>query len=144
MLFRSNKRAQFDLLTCFDVVEHLTREELLTFFRLAHRALRPGGGLILQTPNGDAPLAGPVIYGDLTHQTILTAASLAHALSGAGFSSPQLQEHDPDPSGPAAALRWMAWKVLRAIYAGLHLIETGSTPGPVSTRVFRAHTRKED
>lgn len=140
--FLHNKKAQFDLLTCFDVVEHLKREELLSFFQLSWRALRPGGGLVLQTPNGDAPLAGAVIHGDLTHETILTPASLSHILCGSGFSTPHFQEHDPDRSHPAGAVRWLAWQFLRFAYAGLHLVETGSTPGPVFTRVFRAHTGK--
>lgn len=141
--FLKRSRNRFDLLLCFDVVEHLRRDELLTFFHLAHRALLPGGGLILQTPNGDAPLAGPVIYGDLTHESILTPSSLSHLLAGAGFPPPQMQEHDPDFSRLPGAVRWLFWQILRAIYTGLHLIETGSTPSPVFSRVFRAYSKKQ-
>lgn len=142
--FLQQSSRRFDLLLCFDVVEHLTRGELLAFFRLAHRALRPRGGLILQTPNGDAPLAGPVVHGDLTHESILTPASLSHLLAGAGFGELQFQEHDPDFTRLPGAMRWFAWQFLRSLYACLHLVETGSTPGPVFTRVFRAHARKQD
>jgi len=140
--FLQKNKSCFSLLVCFDVIEHLRRDELISFFRLSQRALLPGGGLILQTPNGDSPLAGQVIYGDLTHETILTPTSLSHALLGAGFSRLQFQEHEPDRSRPVGAARWLVWRILRLAYACLHLVETGSTPGPVYTRVFRAHARK--
>lgn len=46
---------QFDLVTCVDVIEHLRRpdEVLLTL----HRSLRPGGGLVMTTPNIGSILA---------------------------------------------------------------------------------------
>ena len=65
----------FDLITAFDVVEHLTRDELLEFLCLVHGRLKPRRSLILQLPNGDFPFVGSIFYGDATHETCLTAVS---------------------------------------------------------------------
>ena len=41
--------ASFDLIVAADVIEHLVEPE--TFLREAHRLLRPGGAILLETPN---------------------------------------------------------------------------------------------
>jgi len=43
------QRGQFDIITLFDVIEHLSRPD--RYVRRAHRLLRPGGLLYLETPN---------------------------------------------------------------------------------------------
>jgi SAM-dependent methyltransferase len=142
--FLENSVGEYDVLFAFDVVEHLTRSEALAFCDLCHRALKPGGVLILQMPNGDAPLVGPVFNGDLTHERLLSPHSLRHLLGATGFELAALQEHGPVALDLKSAARTLAWRLVRTIYACLHIIETGGTPSKIYSRVFRAMARRKE
>ena len=64
------------------VIEHLPYEELVRFFELARRALRPGGVLIAETVNPHSPPALKAFWVDLTHQhPIFPEVALALARS---------------------------------------------------------------
>ena len=78
--FLGSADAAFDAVVAIDFIEHFSRDEVLRLLASTHRALRDGGLLVLQTPNGEGLLPGSVIHGDLTHLTIFTAESLAQAL----------------------------------------------------------------
>ena len=66
----------FDLITGFDIIEHFTKNELFEFLEGVYGALRPGGILILQTPNADSQFGLTLRYGDITHELILNKHSL--------------------------------------------------------------------
>ena len=85
--FLRDRTAQYDLLIARDLFEHLTKEDTLEALTLCREALRPGGALLLQVPNGESPLAGRIIYGDFTHETAFTQSSIAQVLRAAGFES---------------------------------------------------------
>lgn len=128
----------FNLITAFDILEHFPKSKALTFLDLIHNALKPGGCLILQLPNGDSPLAGGVIYGDFTHEVTYTTVSLRHVLISCGFESIEFQEHGPQPTSLKGAIRCFLWSGLRQAIRGFHLIETGGESTGVYTRVMRA------
>jgi SAM-dependent methyltransferase len=94
--------AQFDVVTCSEVIEHL--ENFRALLREAHRVLKPGGVLVLTTPNvlnaysrlryvasGFANLFGPLpvgndkLYSTGGHISPIAYFYLAHALLDAGF-----------------------------------------------------------
>jgi 2-polyprenyl-3-methyl-5-hydroxy-6-metoxy-1,4-benzoquinol methylase len=79
--------AQFDLILAFDFLEHLGKEDVLVFLDAAHKALKPGGRLVLRTVNGAGLLAGRIIYGDFSHEVAFTQTSLGQVLRVAGFSN---------------------------------------------------------
>jgi len=76
----------FDLIVAFDVLEHLGKGEVLALLDAAHKALKPGGRLVLRTVNGAGLLAGRIIYGDFSHECAFTQVSLGQVLRVAGFS----------------------------------------------------------
>ncbi len=49
-------KGEFDLITAFEVVEHLPFDAFGNFFNKAGRALKPGGRLLFSTPDWDSPL----------------------------------------------------------------------------------------
>jgi O-antigen chain-terminating methyltransferase len=82
----------------FHVIEHLPSAALDRLVRLAHRALAPGGVLILETPN---PLSLMVsarsFWLDPTHRRPVHPESLRLLYELAGFTSVEVVELRPFP-----------------------------------------------
>jgi SAM-dependent methyltransferase len=77
-----------------DTVEHLLDEELRLLLTDVHRALRPGGSLVVVAPNEEKLQIGETVCPDcgcmfhrLQHVRSWTAGSLAAFLSGCGFET---------------------------------------------------------
>ncbi len=116
-----------DMVIAFDVIEHFTKEELLTFVDHVHRVLRSGGVWIIHTPNGESPFVGRILYSDFTHEQAFTQTSMSQLLQSSGFARVECFEDVPVVHGVKSALRWFIWKVFRR---GLRLYlaaETGDT-----------------
>jgi SAM-dependent methyltransferase len=120
-----NCRNQFDLIVALDVVEHFSKEENLKIFAAMHDSLRPGGRIVLQTPNGAALMPGPNIYGDLTHLTIFTSHSLAQILRHTGFSQAIFLEAGPAAKNVAGFLRLCVWRMARLVACIIRFAERG-------------------
>jgi SAM-dependent methyltransferase len=91
--------AAYDAVVCSEVIEHLFRP--VDILRLLRSALRPGGVLVVTTPNAGAitPAMTPGILVPLLsvgfHTIIHTAESLARALRAAGFSEVSVEDRGP-------------------------------------------------
>jgi SAM-dependent methyltransferase len=132
----------FALITGFDIVEHFGKDELFPLLETIHAALRPGGRVLLQTPNAASPWGLALRYGDLTHETCFDPRSLGHALRMSGFGEIEARECGPWVHGLKSLVRVALWQAMRAGMAAWNLVETGSTGGGVYTRVFTAAARK--
>lgn len=64
---RSYADATFDLIVAFDVLEHISQENLLEFLSEAMRTLKPDGRFLARFPNGDSPFGLVHQNGDFTH-----------------------------------------------------------------------------
>lgn len=102
----------FDLLFARDVIEHFDRQMVFDFLKAAHRALRPGGRLILQVPNAQSPYFGRVRYGDFTHELAFTGGSMRQVLNAAGYSSISIHPWRPVAFNMKSWLRSIAWRLL--------------------------------
>lgn len=113
-----------------DFIEHLTRPEALEFVELARKALKPGGLLILRTPNATCPSAGS-FYDDLTHERLYTALSLRQLLRTGGLRVEDVRSWESDPYRSAASLiAWMVKRVTWPLYK-FRLFLHNFAPGPV-------------
>lgn len=130
-------REQFDCLIGLDIIEHFTRDEALRFLDLCRAALRPGGRLVLQTPNADSPFGLQHRYNDLTHEWAYNVNQLARLLRRAGFSAIEPHEQGPVPWGYSlkSTGRFLVWRLIRAGLQLWNVAETGARL-PVLTRVF--------
>lgn len=135
-------RGQFGLITAFDIIEHFDKNEVFGFLDALYAALRPGGRLIVQTPNADSPWFGSMRYGDFTHELAFTPQGLARVLRCVGFDGVELRECGPFLHGVKSAFRVLLWSVMRIALIGWNLIETGSSGSNVFTRVFIAKADK--
>jgi 2-polyprenyl-3-methyl-5-hydroxy-6-metoxy-1,4-benzoquinol methylase len=133
--FLTARPGAFDMVVSFDLIEHLRKDELLDFLGAAHDALRPGGRLILQTPNCASPFGIVQRYADFTHEVGLTPNSLTWLLRLSGFQTIEAREQGPVVHGLKSLIRFGLWKLVRLGFLLFDLIETGSAER-VYTRVF--------
>jgi hypothetical protein len=115
----------------------LQRHEALRFLDLCRAALKPGGRLILQTPNADSPFGLQMRYGDLTHEWVFNANQLGRLLKRTGFRSIEPRSQGPIPWGYSwrSTLRWLLWLPIQTGLQLWNIAETGARL-PVLTRVF--------
>lgn len=130
--------AQYDLIIGLDIIEHFTRQEAFGLVERFARALKPGGRLILQTPNAESPWASNYRYSDLTHETMFSPRSLDYLLRTQGFVDFEVRESGPYVHGLKSAVRWGLWEAIRAGLKVWNLAETGSTGSGCYTRVMMA------
>jgi SAM-dependent methyltransferase len=117
--------ATYAAILAVDVLEHLTRDELLRLATLAHAALRPGGRLLVQTANGAGLFPGQVIFGDLTHLTILSPPSLSQLLRLVGFVDLAMYETGPVPIRLRGRLDVALWSAIKLLANAARQIESG-------------------
>ena len=127
---------KYDLIVGLDIVEHFQKDEVLRFLDACHASLRPGGRLILQTPNAESPWGLQIRYGDFTHEQAFDPGSLRQLLSLSGFSEIMSREAGPVIHGVVSLGRYVIWRVIRAGLAIWNLAETGSKGSGIYTRVF--------
>lgn len=128
----------FDLITALDLVEHFKKEEAMRFLDACVGALRPGGRLILQTPNADSPWGTTHRYNDFTHEIGFNPNSLMRLLNLAGLSKLEAREQGPVPWGYSgiSSARALLWSAIRAGLKVWNLAETGDAGSGVFTRIF--------
>lgn len=122
----ADRRGALDVIVALDVVEHFSKEENLRLFKAMRDALRPDGLILLQTPNGEALMPGPNIYGDLTHLTIFTANSLDQILRRTGFRRAAFFETGPVAKNIAGLVRLLVWRLARFSAGIVRFAECGS------------------
>lgn len=136
--YLARRTGQFAVIAALDLIEHLTKDEALRFLDGCHAALRPGGILLIQTVNADAPWGLSIRYGDFTHEIAFNPHCLEWVTSLCGFTAFQARELGPIPRGPASIGRWVLWKLIRLQWRLHNLVETGAVGSGILTRCFIA------
>ena len=136
--YLSGQDGRFDLITGLDIVEHFRKDEVLRFLDLCFVALKPGGRLVLQTPNAESPWGTHHRYNDLTHELGFNPNALSRLLALVGFQATEAREMGPVPLGYStpSTLRWVLWQAIRAALKVWNLAETGDRGSGVYTRIF--------
>lgn len=132
--------SRFDLITGFDIIEHFHKDEVLRFLDATYCALKPGGRLVLQTPNAEGPWGAHHRYNDFTHEVGFNPNSLQRLMKLSGLTAVESRECDPPPYGYSifASLRALLWQMIRMSLMAYNMIETGGSGDRILTRVFLA------
>ena len=112
-------------LVALDVIEHLTRDQLIALAREASRVLAAGGVFLVQAPNGHALRVGPIWSSDLTHETLLSDETLAQLFAPVGMKLEEVWGVTPGFGKPTRAIRTILWKLATCWPRFLDLVEAG-------------------
>jgi 2-polyprenyl-3-methyl-5-hydroxy-6-metoxy-1,4-benzoquinol methylase len=85
--FLKKHKSKFNAIYCFDVIEHIPKNEHLRFLRAIKMALGDGGTLVLKTDNMSSPIGRYQYYMDFTHEYCYVELSLKEVLCTVGFST---------------------------------------------------------
>lgn len=85
VIWLKSRKDSFDMITLFDVIEHIKKEDVLEFLDAIHFALKKDGLVILQTPNMQSLDSNLHRWGDITHEFGLTESSFKQILIESNF-----------------------------------------------------------
>ena len=117
--------SSLDLVISLDVIEHLTKEELIKLADNIFRVLKPGGGWLIHVPNASSPFFGDIRYGDYTHEQAFTTQSIKQLLISCGFKNFLFDESGPRIHGFKSFIRVIFWKFFRLLLNVFNAVETG-------------------
>jgi SAM-dependent methyltransferase len=128
--FLEGRAQQYDGIFCSHVIEHLEFERAERLVALCARALRPGGVLVIVTPNSrDIAVMGDVFWLDPTHRRPFPGELVEAMLAAEGFVSIALRR---PPVLPTRLRGWPGWLVrklaLGRYFGSLNLIAVARRP----------------
>lgn len=129
--------AEYEVIFCFDVLEHLAKEDALSFLRQVYARIAKGGHVVLQTPNMGSIAGLFHRYHDLTHEFGVTESSAVTLLMTAGFQEDCIEVR---PSWNATTLLgYLRELYLRALHLVFWLAEGSTRPRiPTKNLLIRA------
>ena len=136
------RTGQLAAVTATDVVEHLTKTEVLETFDRVMSALAPGGIFVARVPNAASPFGGHIRYGDFTHESSHTARSVRQIAAAAGFAAVAVRPCPPVAHGLPSTIRAVAWKAISAWCKTALAAETGMLRGHIVTQNLTFVARK--
>ena len=125
--FMQARSMTYDILFLMDVLEHLSKQEVMNLLDLARGALKDGGRAIIHVPNAEGIFGMRVRYGDFTHELCFTPQSIRQVLRACGFEDVAVYEDKPLVHGTKSLVRSVLWRLLTLRERLLLLAETGTT-----------------
>jgi SAM-dependent methyltransferase len=108
--FLSHHPEQYDFIHMSHVIEHIPKYSLFWAVDALYQAMKPGGMLLLRTPNMEGPTPNSSLYVTLAHEYGFCGGNLQSLLDICCFDD--IQFHDIRPARPTvrqrvgALLRW--------------------------------------
>lgn len=115
----------FDVIFMMDILEHLSREEMMDLLQKVHNRLESGGKLIIQVPNATGIFGMNTFFGDLTHEFAFTKKSISQLLSFCKFEIESVGEIKPIIHGITSLVRRIIWNIGTLHYRILLAAESG-------------------
>jgi 2-polyprenyl-3-methyl-5-hydroxy-6-metoxy-1,4-benzoquinol methylase len=121
--FLGGVRDELDVILAFDFIEHLDRDELFAFLDAVRVALRPGGRLIVKTPNASCLFGSRSRYVDLTHEIVFTEKSLRAAFAASDLLPLVVAGERIRPFTLGGWVRWAPAKAVRLAWKAYLIAE---------------------
>ncbi len=125
----------FDIVVAMNILEHLSKDDLVRVLRQVSERLRAGGRLIVMVPNAVSPFGAVTRYWDISHECAFTTNNWHQLASLCGFSPDVVfRECGPVPHGFVSGLRYLLWRGIRLLIKACLLCETASPRGNIYTQ----------
>jgi len=134
--YLQNKKDEFDFISVRDVLEHFSKNEVFQLLGLIKNALKPGGILLAQVPNGQGLFYTSIFYGDVTHEWAYTRSSLRQVFSNCGFSKISCFEMGPAPVNASGCVRFLFWRYKVLVTRFWKFVESGNYRGIFSSNII--------
>jgi len=115
------KNTGYDVIAIFDLLEHLTKQEVIDLLELSYFALSSSGLLIARVTNADNLMFGRFFYHDFTHEVLFTPDSMRQCLESVGFEVLKV-DYEKIPDLPRARARLLGWFKSRVRHFGLAIL----------------------
>lgn len=92
--FLADRPKRYDFIHMSHVIEHVPKYSLLWIMDTLYRALKPGGMLLLRTPNMEGPCANSSLYVTLAHEYGFCGSNLRSLLDICGFDDIRLHQFE--------------------------------------------------
>jgi 2-polyprenyl-3-methyl-5-hydroxy-6-metoxy-1,4-benzoquinol methylase len=123
--FKKNEKV--DVIIGLDIIEHFTKDELVSFLSDARKCLNPRGRVIFRTPNMDAAQTSVYAYGDISHEVFLNKSSAKQLLSSCGYKNINIYGGLLKSPNPLKNLiRAALWSLIK-LYKKIELFATART-----------------
>ncbi len=126
--FLAKNKGKYELIIANDIVEHLTKNEVIDFLDALFAALRPGGQVIINTENAASLFGSSRVFIDFTHEQGFTPISLSQVLRVCGFDKVRIFPNSPVHSF-SSWVRVQMWKVVEFVLRVFLAIECGLGKG---------------
>jgi SAM-dependent methyltransferase len=129
--YLNQNKQKFDVITAFDVIEHIPPDIQISFCKAIREALKPQGFFVATVPNANSFLASRNRYIDFTHHVTFTEISLDFILYNAGFKKIEIQPMDfvKFSANPLKFLHWILFKTFRMFRRLNFIAELGLKQG---------------
>lgn len=140
--FLRETQDSWDWIGCFNILEHLTKDEVLETLQLCAARLRPGGSVVVMVPNGLSAYSGVTRYWDFTHKLAFVPNNFRQLLPLCGFDTVEFRECAPIPHGAISAVRYVLWKLVRQMIKLRLMIEVADAKDGIYSMDMLARFQK--
>ena len=133
-----------------DIIEHLSKEEILKFLELIYNSLIPGGKVLISTLNTESLFGAATFYIDFTHETGFTPVSLYQIIRTYDFENVTIYGEKPIIYDFKSAIRSVLWWCMKKFLKLFLIIERGTGRGMwkrfyiFEPRIFAVAWKKKD
>jgi 2-polyprenyl-3-methyl-5-hydroxy-6-metoxy-1,4-benzoquinol methylase len=129
----------FDVISFFDVLEHLTKSEIQELLQETYRISKPGCTIIIRVPNCQSPAGLANQFADPTHISMLSGPIVKALLEEAHFQNIQIREAHLQPSSNSLnrALRMLSTPLIY-IFESAYRLTWSVRQTPLSSNVIIA------
>ncbi len=117
--------SKFGFIMLDNVIEHLTKDEIIELLLAIFSSLQPGGKVYISTPNSGSPFGLPLSFVDFTHEVFFTAASLSQVLTACRFSSVRVVGEPLVAFDLRSFVRKSAFSLIKPVVKATYIVGTG-------------------
>jgi len=119
-------KESFDMVIANDIIEHLTKDEVLIFLDLIYSSLLSGGLVLISTPNEQSLFGSAIRYCDFTHEQGFTPGSLSQVMRVCGFKGVSVYGEKPVAHDLRSTVRAGLWWCITNLLKFYSIIERGT------------------